>query len=147
MRTYTLACIMLAALLSSTPLSSFAEDVIVTITGIKNNSGNMRVHIFTDAENFKEKKAYKKINFSKQEVKNGTLTLRLTLPAGEYGISLLDDENKNNKMDYNLIHMPKEGFGFSDYYHSGLSMPDYNDFHFSLKKDDTKRVTVKLRYM
>ncbi len=147
MRTHLLAIAALFVLLLATPTTLLAEDVLVTIKGLKNNKGNIRVHIFTGADQFEEKDAYKRLNFSKQKVKDGTLSLRISLPAGEYGISLLDDENKNNEMDYNFIRMPKEGFGFSDYYHSSLSKPSYDSFKFTLKKDSTKNVTVKMRYI
>lgn len=147
MRTYLLTIVTLLGFLTAAPTTLLAEDVVVTVTGLKNNKGNIRVHIFTGAEQFEEKDAYKKLNFSKAKMQNGKLTLRISLPAGEYGISLLDDENKNNEMDYNLIRMPKEGFGFSDYYHSSLSKPSYDSFKFQLKKDSTKNVTVKLRYL
>lgn len=133
--------------LFATAASSHAEEVLVTVKNIESAKGSMRVAVFTSDDGFQEKKAYKTLTFSKDKVSNGTLTLRITLPPGEYGISLLDDENENKKMDYNMIHMPKEGFGFSDYYHNSLSMPKYDSFKFKLEDNATKKVTVKMRYM
>lgn len=147
LKTYITAFFTVVGLSLCSPLATLAQEVMVSIKGIENNKGNIRMHIFTSDNNFKEKKAYKRLNFSKKDMKNGMLTLHVSLPAGEYGISLLDDENKNNEMDYNFIHMPQEGFGFSDYYHTGLSMPKYDSFKFTLEDKATKNVVVKMRYM
>ena len=52
--------------------------------------------------------------------------------------------HKNGKIDYGWI-MPKEGFGFGDYYHTKWSSPHFNDFKFSLKEDKT--VVMVVRYL
>ncbi|MCB0696522.1 MAG: DUF2141 domain-containing protein [Chitinophagaceae bacterium] len=130
-----------------TPLFSYAGEVVVTIKNLESNKGSIRLHVYTGEEDFHNKKPYKILTYSKQKETNGILVLRVTLPAGEYGISLLDDENNNKQMDYNIVHMPKEGFGFSDYYHSGLSMPQYKNFKFILEEATPKNVTVKMRYL
>ncbi|MDO6436211.1 DUF2141 domain-containing protein [Cyclobacterium sp. 1_MG-2023] len=46
----------------------------------------------------------------------------IKLPAlepGEYMISVFHDNNKNGKMDYNLLGKPKEGYGFSGEFYCG----------------------------
>jgi uncharacterized protein (DUF2141 family) len=46
----------------------------------------------------------------------------IKLPAlepGEYMISVFHDNNKNGKMDYNLLGKPKEGYGFSGKFYCG----------------------------
>lgn len=126
---------------------SRAEEVIITIKNIENSDGNFKVHVFNSSKGFEDKNAYKKLTFSKKDVSNGTLTIHVKLPPGEYGISLLDDENKNGKMDFNMLHVPKEGFGFSDYYHTSFSKPEYSSFKFDLEKNTTKKVIVKIRYI
>jgi uncharacterized protein (DUF2141 family) len=46
----------------------------------------------------------------------------------------LDDENSTGKMEYNMFGIPREGFGFSNYYHKGLLKPHFDAFSFSVKK-------------
>jgi uncharacterized protein (DUF2141 family) len=75
------------------------------------------------------------------------MRVRFTLEPGIYGLSLLDDENSNGKMEYNFLGIPKEGFGFSDYYHKGLKRPKFESFKFSIDKGQTKKLTVRIRYM
>jgi uncharacterized protein (DUF2141 family) len=47
------------------------------------------------------------------------------LPPGDYGVVAIHDENKNHKLDRNFIGFPKEGFGFANNPHVGLSAPPY----------------------
>jgi uncharacterized protein (DUF2141 family) len=50
-------------------------------------------------------------------------------------------------MEYNFLGIPKEGFGFSDYYHKGIKKPKFDSYKFSINKDQTKRITIRIRYM
>ena len=48
-------------------------------------------------------------------------------------------------MNYGLF-LPKEGFAFSNYYHTGMSKPTFDDFQFTLGNED-KKVVMKIRYL
>lgn len=128
-------------------ISTYAQQVEVMLSNIRNSKGSIRVGIFRDNETFQDKNAWKNVAYSKKTVKGGAMKITLDLPPGTYGISLLDDENNNKEMDYNMIHIPKEGFGFSDYYHKGLTMPDFEDFDFTVKAGTPTKVKVKMKYM
>ena len=54
-------------------------------------------------------------SFDKSRVKDGRMTVEISVKCGIYGISVIDDENNNGKMEYNLLGIPKEGFGFSNF--------------------------------
>ncbi len=47
------------------------------------------------------------------------------LPPGDYGVVTIHDENKNRKLDRNFIGIPKEGFGFANNPHVGLSAASF----------------------
>lgn len=47
------------------------------------------------------------------------------LAPGDYGVVTIHDENGNQKLDRNLIGIPKEGFGFANNPHVGLSAPPF----------------------
>ena len=59
---------------------------------------------------------------------------------------LLDDENENGKIDKSLIRMPKEGFGFSNFFMEKMKKPTFDDFKVDLKSHDNK-VDIKVKYM
>ena len=50
-------------------------------------------------------------------------------------------------MDYNFLGIPKEGFGFSNYYHTGLTKPKLNSFAFEVLENKNTKVEVKMKYM
>lgn len=124
-----------------------AETIEITVSGIRNQSGQISIHIFNSQEGFKEEKSIQAFTFKKQHVVNGVLKVKIELPAGTFGLTLVDDENSNNDMDYNFVGMPKEGFGFSNYYHTGLTRPVFDQFKFSIQKGVAVKVNMKIRYI
>ncbi len=134
-------------LLSAYPLSSATTSsyqLSIRVTGLKSTKGQLLISVFTNQDQFKKEKPIKVYTVSKQNVKSGTISTYISLPPGTYGIALLDDANSNKKMDYRGP-MPLEGFGFGDYYHSGLTRPTFSDFSFQLKKD--QKLVAKMRYL
>lgn len=120
-------------------------SISITVTNIRNNKGTMQFQVYRDQEHFKKEHPYRVFRVAKTSVSNKKMTYTIEgLYPDTYGIALLDDENSNKKMDYGLI-MPVEGFGFSDYYHTGWSRPVFDQFKFKLDKD--KSVTMKVRYV
>ena len=124
-----------------------AQNVEVTVTGIRNTNGQLVIGVFKDNESFQEEKSILEKRYSKTGILNGEMKVQFNLEEGIYGISLLDDENSNGKMEYNFLGIPKEGFGFSDYYHTGLTKPKFDAFRFSIKKAETKNISIRIRYM
>jgi uncharacterized protein (DUF2141 family) len=84
--------------------------------------------------------------FDKKDLANGTLTVNCVLEPGTYGLTLIDDENENGKIDKNLIGMPKEGFGFSNFFMEKMKKPVFDDFKVELKFPNNK-VGIKVKYM
>lgn len=122
-----------------------AAKVNFSIRNIRNSKGVLRLALFNTQESFESEKPFKSITIPKDKIENGMLQLSVDLPDGNYGITVLDDENNNAKMDYNLVGMPKEGFGFSNYYHSGFSKPGLSKFTIVVK--DGVMIQCKMRYI
>lgn len=131
-------------------LDSNASDTVpltLNFDGIKNTTGHIIITVYKNAEEFKAEKPFMLKTYSKQNMNNGKLKAPVYLPEGTYGIAVLDDKNKDNEMNYTMLGMPKEGFGFANYYHSGFSYPKFSDFAFQHQKAKNKPATVKLRYL
>ncbi len=77
---------------------------------------------------------------------NGCLSVRLEIEPGHYGIALMDDENNDDLMEYNFLGIPREGFGFSDFYAKGFKRPVFSDFDF-IMTDSTKNIRIVIRYI
>ena len=108
--------------------------------------GNILIAIFTDQLNFKNDISLKNWTVPKEKLIKGVFKETVKLPLGEYGIAILDDEDINGKMSYSFFGIPKEGYGFSDFNHSGFKKPMFSDFKFSVS-DSTHMIRIKLRYL
>lgn len=122
-----------------------AQVLTVNIHDIRNNKGVLRLAFFTDDNSFrKESPDFEKV-ISKHNIKNNSLTVSFdNIPPGTYGIALLDDEDEDGKMRYSFFGIPREGFGFSNLYHTGFRRPAFDDFKFDFFK--SKTVQIKVRY-
>ncbi|MCU0456645.1 MAG: DUF2141 domain-containing protein [Bacteroidales bacterium] len=135
-------------LLTTLPLFSLkAQDIELTITGLESTKGQIVIGIFKDDPSFQKEEAFRSLTFPKKDILNGEMKVAFKMEPGLWGISLLDDENSSGLMEYNFLGIPKEGFGFSDYFTSGFSKPKFQSFSFTLEKDQKKKVTVKVRYI
>lgn len=84
------------------------------MSGFKNDKGQAAILLFKDNVGYPDKSnlAYK-TGFS--GIKDGTSNFIFqAIPAGNYAVVVLHDENLNKKMDYNMLGMPNEGFGVSN---------------------------------
>jgi len=124
-----------------------AQDVEVIITGIRAEKGQIVIGVFKDNESFRKEESFLEKRFVKNGISNGEMRVKFSLEPGIYGLSLLDDENSDGKMEYNFARLPKEGFGFSDYYHTGLTRPKFDSFKFSIDQSKKRTITVRIRYL
>ncbi|MDX2359644.1 MAG: DUF2141 domain-containing protein [Crocinitomicaceae bacterium] len=120
--------------------------VTVHIGPIRNTDGQIQLQIYKDQASYKKETPWKFFLLSKKLIKDGIITYKVTgLEPGTYGFALLDDENKDTKMNYGFF-LPKEGYGFSDFLHTSYtSRPKFNDFKFELNSHKT--VSMEIRYM
>lgn len=124
-----------------------AQNVEVTITGIRAEKGQIVVGVFKDNESFQIEKSFLEKRFAKSDISDGKLTVKFNLESGTWGLSILDDENLNGKMEYNFLGMPKEGFGFSNYYLTGLTKPKFDAFKFDITDGQKRKIDIRVKYM
>jgi len=123
-----------------------AQTVELRILNVRSNTGQLCVGVFDSQESFKkEQPCFEKI-CHKNQFEEEHYSMKIQLPAGVYGISVLDDENMDGKMNYSLIGVPTEGFGFGGYKHKGLKKPVFDNFSFSLEEGQHIQFDVELRY-
>lgn len=119
-------------------------DLKVTITNIESNEGKIRAVLFKGKNGFPDEKE-KAFRSASVDAQTGKSTLIFeNIPFGEYAISLLHDKNGNGKMDFNFIGYPQEGYGISNNKNPGLSMPKYEDAHFT-HQTNPNRILIHLR--
>ena len=116
-------------------------ELIVEVSGIKNDSGIVGVLIFEKAEGFPEK-SEKALRRVEKGAKKGALVFKFpALKEGSYAFVVLHDENKNRKLDKNFIGYQKEGFAISNY--CKIARPKFGK---ALVKNPKSPVKLKLLY-
>jgi uncharacterized protein (DUF2141 family) len=111
--------IVLAILLIGVLAFSFAQDceVTVEVSGVAPKAGTVYLAAFNSESTYKKNEAL----FSRKVDADGAIVqIPLTLPAGDYVVVVFQDLNMNQKMDANIIGMPKEPVGISNYDGKGI---------------------------
>jgi len=103
----------------------------VKVRGLRSNSGQVGCTVFDTADAFPTKadKAVAKVLVPITRSGNtfDAVCEFPQLPAGTYAVSVMHDENGNGKMDFNFLHMPKEGYGASRDHLPMMSPPSFDD--------------------
>jgi uncharacterized protein (DUF2141 family) len=127
-------------------LQAFSQSLEIEIAHIRNTRGTLHLAFYRDAESFDSDSPFYNQKIQKDEIIDGALTVKIEMDTGTYGIALLDDENNNGLMDYNLVGIPREGFGFSDYAFSCRKRPKFSDFDFHFNHEP-KIIHIMVRYL
>jgi uncharacterized protein (DUF2141 family) len=99
----------------------------IHVDGLRNSNGVVGSVLFTSAEGWPEdlNKSYRHGPTPIPTGQREATVVWEHLPPGEYGVAAIHDENRNAKLDRNLIGIPKECFGFANNPHVGLSAPAF----------------------
>jgi uncharacterized protein (DUF2141 family) len=109
---------------AETPLQGGPQKCTLRIhvDGLRNSMGVVGSVIFASPDGWPEdtsKSVHSWPTEIPQDKREATATW--DLPPGEYGVAVIHDENRNQKLDRNFLGIPKEGFGFANNPHVGLS--------------------------
>lgn len=123
--------------------SQRTTSIIVTVTTFKNNNGQAILAIFKTSDGFPSDltEAYKKY---KGKIQDGKIAFTVELPEGTYAFSCIHDENKNDEVEKNIIGIPKEGVGLSNYTEKGY--PSFNKAKVFIN-NKTSSLTFKINYL
>lgn len=98
-------------LLSTITAQEGQQMFTVHIKNVKNEKGQLVIAIFDNENDFLEK-PYMVVRASATMPE--LLVNFENLKFGSYAVSIIHDENENDKLDTNFFGVPKEGFGFSN---------------------------------
>lgn len=99
----------------------------IHVDGFRNTRGNLGTIIFTSPNGWPEDEN-KCLRHGPTPIDQSSRTAdaEWQLRPGDYGVAAIHDENSNHKLDRNLFGVPKEGFGFANNPHVGLSAPPFS---------------------
>lgn len=115
---------------------------MITVKNARNNKGVLRITLFRNEGDYMTNFSINKIVPAKTE--EVTVTFE-HLPVGEYAVTVMHDENNNNKLDSNFIRIPKEGTGFSNDAAATFGPPSWEKAKFKWTGDSKPR-TISLKY-
>jgi len=88
----------------------------IHVDGLHNDRGNIGTVVFRNPDGWPDDNA-KAFRIGPAPIgpdgHSGT-AIWTDLPAGDYGVAAIHDENSNAKLDKNFFGIPKEGFGFAN---------------------------------
>lgn len=151
MRSFSLAILLaLVALVSSSaqqtsqPASAGqGYTLTVIVEGVDQGDGNVGMLVFNSPKGWPDDRqiALKDLVVPAHP---GNVTVTASgLPAGEYGVAIVHDVNKNHKLDKNFMGKPTEQWGLSNNPHAHLSTPSYDACKFQLKGDMELHITMQ----
>jgi uncharacterized protein (DUF2141 family) len=119
-----------------------AASVTVTVSGIRDNRGVVRVAICPRADFLKPRCPY----FALSPSEAGSVTVTINgVPPGVYAAQAYQDANDNSILDRNWLGLPKEGMGFSRDAPMRFGPPSFADADFTLGAADAA-IAFRLRY-
>lgn len=134
------------ALAQPAPAAASGGQVTVDIVGLRNDRGKIFVALYRGGEGFPSKP---KRAFAKQIVTSKGKRARVVfepIPAGEFAISMIHDENANNTLDTNFFGIPNEGWGTSRDAKASFGPPSYADAVLRLGQGEHKQIVVHVQY-
>ena len=124
--------------------NSSSIKVHVKIEGFRSNNGHCYLLLFKDKKGFPESEKHAAVILKNSIIDNTTTFIFVTSP-GIYAISVLHDENLNEKLDKTWYGKPVEGFGISNNPKIYFGPPSFKDSEVSLKEKNNF-LTIKINY-
>lgn len=123
-----------------------SEGIRISVTNVRSDRGSVLVSLFKDGVGFPDnpEKAVKRIRLSLSNKKAEVLFSNLT--AGTYAVAILHDENSDQKLNKNILGIPKEGFGFSNNVMGTFGPPSFSKASFQHQQGQLTQVTIRTKY-
>ena len=132
---------------SGTALMQDQHDkvVVVDLTDIRSREGKIIISIYDDPETFPDDEEMMEQRILK-DITGETMKIRFEqLTTGTYAIAAMHDENGDEKMNFNLMGMPKEGYCFSNNVRPKLRRPRWDEAKFKVGEKDTL-IRIEMKY-
>lgn len=134
--------VLIFALLKTNVSLAQNHDLQVSITNLRNSTGQFLIAIYNGADGFPKKpeKAYRSLVVPAQQSR----FIIGDLPTGQYAVAIIHDENSNGKVDTGgPFGIPKEGIGFSRNPNISFGPPSFDKAAFTLQQDSSIEIRTK----
>ena len=118
-----------------------AQSLSVIVGNIRSSKGYIRVAVYDSRDKFMKQH----VAIGEARAVEGQVIVKIAnLRDGDYALSVMHDSNNNEKLDTNLIGLPKEGFAFSNDAMGTVGPPNFKEASFRIEGPTAH--AVKLRY-
>jgi uncharacterized protein (DUF2141 family) len=133
------------------PVQPTGSVVTVEVNGIRKIKGNVCLSMFNSPDGYPDS-ASKAVLAKCFTVVSSSFEVRIEGVAnGVYAIALWHDENRDEKLNYNFLGIPKEGLAFSENGKPRITPPppgppSFSSISFEVK-DEPRRTSTKMTYL
>lgn len=107
-----------------------AATLTLTIEPVREARGTIQVAVYSSEQSFEQKKLFRG---RRAPATAGTMKIEIgELPAGEYGVMVFQDLDGNDKLDRNLMGIPREPWGGSLGGKTSFGAPGWKDIRFTV---------------
>jgi uncharacterized protein (DUF2141 family) len=134
--------VLILALLKTNVSLAQNHDLQVSITNLRNSTGQFLIAVYNSADGFPKKpeKAYRRLVLAGQQSR----FIIGDLPSGQYAVAIIHDENSNGKVDTGgPLGIPTEGIGFSRNPNISFGPPSFDKAAFTLQQDSAIEIRTK----
>ncbi|MFM7329311.1 MAG: DUF2141 domain-containing protein [Bacteroidota bacterium] len=133
--------LMIVLILLYTAAIASGQSLSVIVGNVKNSKGYIRVAVYNSKDTFMKQH----VAIGETRAAEGQVTVTIDkLRDGDYALSIMHDSNNNEKLDTNLIGLPREGFAFSNEAMGTVGPPKFKEASFRVQGPTAH--AVKLRY-
>ena len=128
------ACIVMASLvcLSAAALGSGKDDdLLVIVTGLRSQKGNVHIALYDDPDRFPDSDGMI-LKVEVPIVKGMARHKFIDLEHRRYAVAVYHDENDNDQFDQGFLGIPLEDYAFSNNAPVFLGPPSYGDAAFAV---------------
>ena len=87
--------------------------VFLEITDIRSSEGKLLIAVYTENDEWLDEEVAFYTTIVEVTSENQTIKIP-SLPNGNYGVAVVHDLNGDEKLSFNWLGIPKEGYGFSN---------------------------------
>ncbi len=121
-----------------------AADLKITIAGLRNSNGVLRLSLFNREDTFLESEG--RVASVRLQIWRQPMDVYFVgLPPGTYAVTVHHDEDGDGKINRNLVGIPHEGYGFSNDANGVVGPPSFIQTAVPVEEHDAQ-ITITLRY-
>jgi uncharacterized protein (DUF2141 family) len=121
-------------------------NINVVITNLRNTDGEVLVSLYNKAEGFpRDRSAIVRSAAIVPDGSGQVIAVFEDLPYGDYAVAVLHDEDRSLGMTFGRLHLPKEGYCFSNNVKVRFKAPKFKKAKFTLESAGVTQ-TLRMRY-